>query len=136
MREYFPKSSEISKDVYKQVKAILEGYDRLKQERLNIMYGSGKDMAGLPRRNVPSDPTRDKAIRLSYINERLDGIGQACISMRAWLGDKVSGEFSPVKAFWGYGYFSSQHKGGPCRRTWNNFKYRFAALIAYNLNIF
>lgn len=46
MREYFPKSSEISKDVYKQVKAILEGYDRLKQERLNIMYGSGRIWPG------------------------------------------------------------------------------------------
>lgn len=141
MREYHRKSCGISRDVYYQVKGILMGYDRLKKEKMDILYGAQYAMTGMPRGGDPGGQTEPKAIKLAAISERLDGIDQAAALMRKERGDKVGATFDPVKAYWSYDYFSCQHRrtkespNGPCRRTWNNYKDRFSAVIAKNLKI-
>lgn len=141
-REYFPKYSEITRDVYDQVKGVLRGYDRLKKKRLDLLYASCYQITGMPHSGGTGDKTGRKAVELAYIDERLDAIGQAAELMRGERGHRVELDFDPVKAFWSYDYFNCQHKrtagkpNGPCRRTWNNYKYRFAAVLAEKLKIF
>lgn len=141
MRDYFPKYSELPKDVFDQVKSILRGYDRLKRERLDVLYGSGAG-GGMPKGNTPGIPTEQKAFKLSYIDERLEAIGQAGVLMRAWLGDKVCEDFDPLKAYWSYDYYNYQHKReekdseGPSRRSWTRYKHRYSAIVAQKLKIF
>jgi hypothetical protein len=118
----------------------MQDYDRLKRDRLDIIYGS-KRFDGMPKGSDLGKPTELKAIQLAYIDARLDAIDQTCVLMRGWLGDKVN-EFDPVKAYWSFNYFNCQHKrkgendDGPCRRTWHNYKDRFTEVIAGKLNIY
>lgn len=139
---YHRKSCEISRDVYYQVKGILMGYDRMKRERLDLIYGAQYAISGMPHGSGQGDPTEQRAIKLAYINERLEAVDQAAVLMRAERGNKVGEDFDPIKAYWNYNYFNFQHKrtdksrNGPCARTWNNFKDRFSAIIAENLKIF
>lgn len=141
-RDYFSKKCEIPKDVYEQVKSILKGYDRLKKDRLDILYGTTKKEEGMPHGSSAGDPTARKAERLACIDQRLEAIDQSAVLMRGERGYKVYAEFDPIKAFQNYNYFNCQHKrtekkpNGPCVRTWHNYKYRFAAIIADKLNIF
>lgn len=141
-RNYFRKGCEISRDVYYQVKGILMGYDRLKKERLDILYGAQYAISGMPHGGNVGDPTAQKAEKLAAIDEKLKGIEQAAMLMRGERGDRVPEEFDPIKAYWNYDYFNCQHKrtkespNGPCRRTWNNYKDRFSWAIAQNLKIF
>lgn len=142
MREYFPKYSEVPKDVYEQVKAILRGYDRLKRDRLDLIYGSGRKGDGMPRGSDPGNPTEQRAIKLAYINGRLEAVDQASVLLRGWLGNKVEYDFDPIKAFWNYNYYNYKHvraKGkddGPSSRSWIRYKHRFAAAVALNLKLF
>ena len=141
MREYYPKKSEIPKDIYKQVVAILQGYDNLKKKRLDILYGTPqKEQESRP--SEPSTPTENRAIKLSQIDDRLHAVDQICVWMRGKLGGKVSEDFDPLKAFWSYDYYNCQHyrksggDNGPSRSTWNRYRWRFAALIAEKLELF
>lgn len=142
MREYFPKYSEVPKDVYEQVKGILRGYDRLKRERMDALYGSRTPAGGMPSGSGISDETAAKATKLAHINERLEAIDQTSVAMRGWLGDKVYEGFDPLKAFWNYDYYNCQHKrtdespDGPAYRTWRRYRYRYAGGVAQKLNIF
>lgn len=139
---YHRKGCEISRDVYYQVKGILMGYDRMKRERVDILYGAQYAISGMPHGSGVGDPTEQRAIKLAYITERLDAIDQAAVLMRAERGDRVELDFDPVRAYWNYNYFNCKHvrtaksRNGPCQRTWNNFKDRFSALIAEKLKIF
>lgn len=141
MREYYPKYSELPKDIYNQVKAILQGYDRLKKERLNILYGTPKREEGRPEGSV-GDPTSMKAVKLAAIDAKLEAIDRAAVVMRAKYSAKTLEGFDPIKAFWSYDYFNYQHvrKGenddGPVYRTWRRYRYRFAGEIAKNLKLF
>ena len=141
-REYFPKYCELPKDVYEQVKAILRGYDRLKRERLDILYVTVRKEEGMPHGASAGDPTAKRAEKLAYIDQKLEAIDQSAVLMRGERGYRVYEGFDPVKAFLSYDYFNCQHKrteqkpNGPCRRTWNNYKYRFAAVIAEKMKIF
>ena len=141
MREYFPKYSELPKDLYEQVKSILRGYDRLKRARLDVLYGSGAG-GGMPKSNTPGNPTEQKAVKLAYIDGRLESIDQAAVLMRAWLSDKVCDDFDPLKAYWNYDYYNYKHKredadaDGPSRRSWNRYKHRFSAAVAKNIKLF
>ena len=142
MRDFHRKSCEISRDVYYQVKGILMGYDRLKKERLDLLYGTQYVISGMPRGSGVGDPTASKAEKLAVIDERWKGIDQAAVLMRGERGERVYESFDPIKAYWSYDYFNCQHKrtkespNGPCRRTWNNYKDRFSTAIAQNLKIF
>ena len=142
MREYFPKYSEVPKDVYEQVKGILRGYDRLKRERIDILYGSHSPSNGMPSGSGVADDTAVKASKLAYINQRLEAIDQTSVAMRGLLGDKVYEDFDPLKAFWNYNYFNCQHKrtgskpNGPVHRTWLRYRFRFAGGIAKKLKLF
>lgn len=141
MRDYHRKNCDISRDVYYQVKGILMGYDRLKKEWIDLLYGSQYTISGMPGAGNISDPTAHKAERLSVLGERLEAIDQAAVLMRGERGDQVHETFDPVKAYWSYDYFNCQHRrtkdspNGPCRRTWNNYKDRFSAVIAQKLKI-
>lgn len=142
MREYYPKYSEVPKDVYEQVKALLRGYDRLKKERLDLVYGSKQPSDGMPRGSGISSPTEQKGIKLAYIDSRLEAIDQAAVLMRGRYDGKVYEDFDPVRAFWSYDYFNYQHiredenDEGPVRKTWTRFRFSFAGIIAKRLNIF
>ncbi len=142
MRDYHRKSCEISRDMYYQVKGILMGYDRLKKERLDLLYGAQYAISGMPHGDGVGDPTAQKAEKLAAVNNRLEAIDQAAVLMRGERGDKVYESFDPIKAYWSYDYFNCQHKrtkespNGPCRRTWNTYKDRFSAAIAQMLKIF
>lgn len=141
MRDYHRKSCEISRDVYYQVKGILMGYDRLRKERLDILYGAQFEISGMPGGSGMGNPTEQKAAKLAALDERLEAIDQAAVLMRGERGDRVYDEFDPIKAYWSYDYFNCQHKrtkespNGPCRRTWNNYKDRFSTAIAQRLKI-
>lgn len=141
MREYHRKRNGISRGVYYQVKGLLMDYDRLKSDRLDIVYGANYRMTGMPGGGT-TDKTAQKAMRLAYIDSRLDAIAQASMLMLGERGARVMDGFDPMKAYWSYAYFNNQHirteknPNGPCRRTWNNFKDRFSALIAEKLNLF
>lgn len=141
MRNYHRKSCRVSAGVYKQINGIMQDYDRLKKQRLDIIYGTGKS-DGMPRGSDVSMPTEQKAIQLSYIDSRLEAIDQTCVAMRGWFGDKVYEDFDPIKAYWSYEYFNYQHKrkeendDGPVYRTWQRYKDRFTEFAANRLNIF
>lgn len=141
MREYHRKSCAISKDVKDQVKAILKGYERLKRERIDILYGSHCG-DGQPKGNGVGKPTEQKAVKLAYIDTRLEAIDQTAILFRGAYSDRVYEEFDPIKAYWDYNYFNYQHirkaknDTGPVYRTWLRYKDRFAECVANKLNIF
>lgn len=141
-REYFPKYSEVPKDIYEQVKGILRGYDRLKRERIDILYGSHSPSNGMPSGSGVTDETAIKASKLAYINQRLEAIDQTSVAMRGLLGEKVSEDFDPLKAFWNYNYFNCQHRrtsgkpNGPAYSTWKRYRYRYVGGIAKKLKLF
>lgn len=141
-REYFPKYSEVSRDVYDQVKGILRGYDRLKRKRLDLLHAACYQITGMPQSGEAGDGTAKKAVALAYIDERLEAIDQTCSAIRAWFGDTVHEDFDPIKAYWNYNYYNYQHKrkgerdNGPSRRTWNRYKHRLTAGVAENLKLF
>lgn len=141
-REYFPKYSEVPKDIYDQVKGVLRGYDRLRKKRLDLLHGSCYQITGMPHGGETGDRTAQKAIELAYIDGRLEAIDQTCVAIRGWFGDTVCEDFDPIKAYWNYNYFNYQHKrkgekdDGPSRRTWNRYKHRFASGVAEKLNLF
>ena len=140
-REYFPKYCEVPRDVYDEVKAVLRGYDRLRREQMDIIYGSPSS-DGTPHGSTPGDPTAQKAIKLSYIDGRLEAIDQTAFMLKAWLGDKVPESFDPIKAFWSYDYYNYMHirrdadDNGPVRKTWTRYRYRFAGEAARRLKLF
>lgn len=142
MRDYHRKGCEISRGVYYQVKGILMDYDKMKKDRIDILYGSCNAISGMPHSSDIGNPTEQRALRLAYIDDHLHAIGQASVLMRAERGDKVGVEFDPIRGYWSYNYFNCQHErtpespDGPCRRTWNNFKDRFSFVIAQNLKIY
>lgn len=141
MREYYPKKAEIPKDIYEQVKGILKGYDRLKEDRYKLLYETPQKQEGGHSSDV-GDPTAQKAIRLAYINERLHAIDQAQMWMRGKLDGRVDYDFNPLRAFYDYAYYNLSFKraddedNGPAERTWKRYRIRFAAIVAKNLNIF
>lgn len=141
-REYFPKYSEVTKDVYDQVKGILRGYDRLKRKRLELLYSGCYHTTGMPESGETEGEQSTQAAELAYIDERLEAIGQSCVAARGWFGDTVYEGFDPIKAYWNYNYFNYQHirqrkdDKGPSRSTWNRYKHRLTAIMAEKLKIF
>lgn len=89
--------------------AKLEGYDRLKKERLDIVCGTSPKEDGMPRGSEVGNPTKQRAIRLAYINATLDAIDQLSVWIQGKYTAKVQDDFDPVKAFWNYDYFNCQH---------------------------
>lgn len=129
-------------NLYMQVQYKIRDYDRLKKERLDILYASPPLPDGQPRGSEPGNPTERKALKMVYIENELKAIDQAAVEVRGIYSAKVDDEFNPIKAYWCYDYFNYMHirktkdDEGPGVRTWNNFKTLFSGIIAKNLNLF
>lgn len=140
MQEYFRKSSGLDRTLYRKVKYILADYDRMKRERLNILYGSGDCQNGMPRGSGVGNPTERRAEKLAAIDDELLAIDQACAAIREAYKEKTYEEFDPLKAYWSYDYFNYMHlrternPEGPVRRTWNRYKDCLTRLVAEKLN--
>lgn len=142
MRNYYPKYSELPKSVYKQVEAILGDYDRLHTMRREILFSTPEKPQTPGGGSNHSNPTAQKAIQMAYVESRIRAIDQA----QAWVMEKLAGsvepDFSPLEGFLQYAHFNGKHlrdgldDEGPSARTWNRYRYRFAALVAKNLNLF
>lgn len=142
MRDYHRKGSQISRGTYYRVKGMLMDYDRMRRDRLDLLYGAQYSISGMPHGAGDGKPTEQKALKLAAIETELAAIEQAAVLMRGERGHLVGEGFDPIKAYWSYDYFNCQHQriagswNGPCRKTWNNFKDRFSAAIAQNLKLF
>ena len=127
--------------VYMQVKYIISDYNRLRHERLDILYGSPKPPDGMPKGADLSDPTGVRGARLADINKRLEAIEQSAIEIFKEMSDKVMEQFNPIEAYWSYDYFNYMHRRsgqgdqGPSRRTWNYFKAKLGHKVAEKLRI-
>lgn len=128
-------------NVYMQVQYKIKDYDRLKKERLDVLYGYGNKVDGMPRGNRIGRPTEESAIRLAYIDDQLAAIDQSAVEMRGRFSKRVYEDFDPIKAYWSYDYFNYIHirnkesDEGPSRSTWNRFKCVFSSMIAQKLKI-
>lgn len=142
MRNYVSKKCGISKNVYMQVRYKLADYDRLKMERINLLYGTKTPPSGMPKGNRIGNPTEEKAVKLAYIDGELEGIDQAAMEFRGRFSGKVYEDFDVVKAYFSYDYFNYMHirrhaeDMGPCERTWRRFKWSFSEKVAEKLKLF
>lgn len=140
MSDYIRKTSGLDKSLYRKIKYILADYDRMKRNRLDILYGSGGVSDGTPRGTSISKPTERRAERLAAIEDELWAIDQACILVRAVYSGKTCEDFDPLKAYWNYDYFNYAHKRtskspeGPVRRTWHRYKDFVTKTVAEKLN--
>jgi len=131
----------LPQDITMQVHYILKGYDRLKNEYLEIMYSSPPPSDGI-RTNKISTPTENKAIKLSYITDKLNIIDQTISETRRIYSDKMELEFDVMRAYWSYDYYNYIHKRkglndeGPCLRKWKYFKSYFRYRLAQRLNLY
>lgn len=127
--------------VYNQIKWKLKDYERLKQERLDLLHGLSGPPDGMPRGSGIGNPTEQKAMRLDSIERELEAIEQSCMEMIGERSGKACPGFDPVRAYWSYEYFNAQHirRGkndlGPCRMTWHRFKDRLTEKIAERMNL-
>lgn len=132
----------VEHNVYMQVYYKLRDYDRLKKEKLDILYGSPEPPDGMPRGSDVGNPTEQKVLKMAYIDEQLEAIDQCAIQMRGAYSGKVYDEFDPVKAYWSYDYYNYMHirkserDEGPSRRKWGYYKSLFTGMIAKRLKIF
>ena len=127
--------------VYMQVKYIISDYNRLRHERLDILYGSPKPPDGMPRGVALTDPTGERGTRLAEINRRIEAIEQSAREISAELSGKVQRDFNPFEAYWSFDYFNYIYLRkrpddiGPGERTWRRFKHKFGHKIAVKLKI-
>ena len=111
-------------NIYMQIQYKIKDYDRLKRDRVNA-YGDA-----------------EQKVKLSYIENELKAIDQACIEIRGIYSDRTQEDFDPIKAYWSYDYFNyifkrkSDDDEGPSYRTWNRYKINLSKAIANNLKIF
>lgn len=144
-REYQLKTTgnTLPHNVYMQVVYIIRDYHRMLNERNNIMFSSSYG-DGQPRGNDTSDTTANKAIKLSALSNRIDGIDSAIHDVNAEYSNRIKREdvdsFDCLDAFNDYGgfcYMLYDPKEGrqPCVRTWKYFRQTLAFKIAKNLNL-
>lgn len=143
MTTYQPKSKyRLPHGLYMQVLWKIRDYERLKRERLNVLYGSGGTADGMPRGSDVGQPTEQKALKLAYIDSQMAAVDEACTWIRGEYSGRVVEDFNPLDAFEDYGYFNYSYvrKGdddlGPCIRTWKYFRARLCYKVAENLNMF
>lgn len=136
LTEYVRKKSGIDKTLYRKVKYILADYDRMKRDKMDILYGSSAPSDGMPKGTGIGRPTERKAERLAVLESDLYAIDQACVAVRGAYSGKVYDDFDPIKAYWNYDYFNYMHirteksPEGPVRRTWHRYKDSFTKIVA------
>ena len=130
-------------DVYMQVVYILKDYNRMLNERNNILHGTAAQ-DGTPRGPGVGDPTGSRAMRLAALSERVDGIDAAIHDMNALYNQKIKRDdiagFDSMAAFddcWYFCYALQNPENGkePVQRTWKRFRRAFAHKIAENLKL-
>ena len=114
----------LPKDVYYKTIWTIRGYDRLKQERITILYGGHAPADGMPRGNQVSKTTEEKGTRLADISREMEAIEQAMVSCECYadiMNNILYGIPFPVDK-------------GNSDRTWGRIKSRFVWTVAKNLN--
>ncbi|MBQ5852215.1 MAG: hypothetical protein IIW54_15595 [Lachnospiraceae bacterium] len=122
-------------NVYMQVVYIIKDYERLLEEKEQILHGSTFP-DGMPKGNDISNPTETKAEKLIQITDKLNAIDQTSVEMIGYYSDRVEA-FKPIEAFFNYDYFSyTLSKGdGYAEITWKRYRQRFAYLVAQKLKM-
>lgn len=142
-RNYIRKETlgEIPKDVYMRVHWLLRGYERMKRERLDIIWSSSPQN-GMPKAKGNASPTEAKAIKLASIENELQAIDQSAVEVRGEYSSATEESFDPIKAYFSYDYFNASHKRkseddlGPSEKTWRRFKQYFSVKIAKKAKLF
>ena len=124
---------DIPKDVYMEVMWKINGYERRRRERENILFAS-TSRDGQPKSSGMGDPTANAATRLAMLSESVEAIDKAMHDMNALYTCKMkrddTGQFDALGAFNDYGafcYFMHNPKNGmqSVYRTWNRFRSAF-----------
>lgn len=129
-------------NVYMQMLYIINDYNRLCKERLEILYSSPPPSDGQPRGGNISDTTAAKAIRLAKVDEETHCIDDVLNELRGEYSAKTYVEFNPYIAFDDEGYFNYMHKRdennpndiGPSNRTWKRYRSKLAFKLAKKLS--
>jgi len=79
MRDYELKAAGLPKHVYRQVRAVVQGYEKTKTEYDAILYESLPPPDGQPRGTGVSDDTSRRAMRRARLAEKLEVVEQAIL---------------------------------------------------------
>lgn len=135
-------ADELPHDVYMQVRYILQGYERMKREKAELLHESPPPANGMPRSGRLGKPAERAAVKLAYLSQRVDAVEQAADAMRQQYRGKMEEDWNVLDAYWSYGYFNykarrkSPEDLGPCKRTWCYFKNRLSQDIAEALSLY
>lgn len=77
MREYILKSTGLEEHVYKQVLAIVRGYETMKKEYDGILESSPPPPDGQPRSGKTGDTTSRDAVRRADISQKIEAVEKA-----------------------------------------------------------
>ena len=67
--------------LYKSIKYAIKDYDRILQERLDILHSSPSPRFDTPKGTDVSSPTDSKALRLAALSKQLECIDQALVQV-------------------------------------------------------
>lgn len=132
----------MDKDIYMQMFYLIRSFPNLIERRETVLYGSAQPSDGMPKGNKTSDPTQDKAIKLSTIDEQIKAIEQVIMYLNGkYSPTYTGGEFMAYEAFADYGVFC-YFRSKPCKdeapttKTWYRYRSEFAYYLAKELNYF
>ena len=135
--EYRPKKDKyyLPKSLYKSISWIIEDYNRLKDERISIIYKTPSNN-GLPKGNDITDTTQEKAVKLEIIENKLKAIDQTGIEMKENIRSKVriENDFDIIRMYTDYSYYD--YVTGKSIRTWHRFKSEFTYKVGKKLKYF
>ncbi|MDD4700328.1 MAG: hypothetical protein PHV07_08790 [Oscillospiraceae bacterium] len=117
---YLPRS------LYNRVLYIIRDYDRLCEQRKEIIYGSSNVESGMPHGSGISNPTERKAILLSQIESEISIIDKA---LRQIPPEYATYIFENIR----YGYKCPswvQNKDNANKNTWSRWRCQFIYLVA------
>ena len=121
----------LPRSLYNRVLYIIRDYDRLCEQRKEIIFGSANMESGMPHGTNTSNPTEQKAIRLAQIESEINIIDNALRQIPPEYAQYV---FDNVR----YGYRCPswvQNKDLASRRTWSRWRTKFLYFVAKNLKL-
>ena len=129
MRDYQREKSNpyyLPKSLYNRGLYIIRDYDRLCEQRKEIIFGSANVKSGMPHGTGVSKPTEQKAIRLSKIEGEIETIDKA---LRQIPPEYATYIFDNIR----YGYKCPswvQNKDNATKNTWSRWRCKFIYLVA------